>query len=40
MTATLGAKAPSKANSRKMTPLAIINCFTARVNGGKLIDMV
>src|SRR5664280_1547092 len=40
MLAALGAKAPSRANSRKMTPFAIINCFTAWVNGGKLMDMV
>src|SRR5271157_2877112 len=38
--AALGANAPSRANSRKITPFAIINCFTARVNGGKLMLMV
>src|SRR5271166_1921099 len=38
--ASAGANAPSSASTRKITPLAISSCFTARVNGGKLKDMV
>src|SRR5271166_5818923 len=38
--ASAGANALSTASTRKITPLAISSCFTARVNGGKLKDMV